>query len=222
MKYLKKYKIFESINEDEIHSICNKYNIQNYTINTDGTIDVEGSVYLSIKNLTKLPLNFNRVSGDFYCFTNYLTTLEGTPKEVGGNFNCHNNQLTTLEGAPQEVGGYFDCDNNQLTSLEGAPQEVGSAFYFHDNKLTNLNGLEFKSFGEIYLRDNPIYPIVKDWINKDNKEELIEYFVDMDIIQEGEDKPKLILMRLETFYEDMDLEMDIDFDEVKKYYEIIE
>jgi hypothetical protein len=44
----------------------------------------------------------------------------------------------------------------------------------------------------------------------------------MDIIQEGEDKPKLIMMRLEAFYDDMNLEMDIDFDEVKKYYKIIE
>jgi hypothetical protein len=82
--------------------------------------------------------------------------------------------------------------------------------------------LEFKSFDEIYLENNPIYTIVKSWINNDNREDLIEYFVDMYIIQEGGDKPKLIMMRLESFYEDMELEMDIDFNEVKKYYEIIE
>jgi hypothetical protein len=29
-------------------------------------------------------------------------------------------------------------------------------------------------------------------------------------------------MRLEAFYEDMDLEMNIDFNKVKKYYEILE
>jgi hypothetical protein len=82
----------------------------------------------------------------------------------------------------------------------------------------SLNGLEFKSFKFIELEGNPIYSIVKDWINNDNKEELIEYFVDMNIIQDN----KLIMVRLEAFYEDMDLEMNIDFNKVKKYYEILE
>jgi hypothetical protein len=220
MKYLKEYKIFESVNEEEIHSVCDKYDIKNYTINTDGTIDVDGNIDLNNKGLTKLPLKFNRVTGFFYCDNNQLTSLEGAPVSVG-NFYCHNNKLTSLEGAPQSVRN-FVCYDNQLTSLEGAPQSVGSDFYCHNNKLTNLNGLEFKSFDEIYLEDNPIYTIVKSWINNDNREDLIEYFVDINIIQEGGDKPKLIMMRLEAFYEDMNLKMNIDFNEVKKYYEIIE
>ncbi len=222
MKYLKKYRLFESVNEKEIHDICNKYNIRNYTINGDGTIDVDGDVNLDDKNLTKLPLNFNRVSGAFYCFYNQLTTLEGAPKEVGGDFYCRDNNLTSLEGAPQSVGGGFYCRDNNLTSLEGVPQSVGGGFYCTNNKLISLKGLEFKSFNHIYLASNPIYTIAEDWIDKDNKEELIEYFVDMNIIQEGEDKPKLIMMRLEAFYEDMELEMDIDWEEVKKYYIVIE
>ncbi len=242
MKYLKNYKIFESVNEDEIHSICKKYGIENYTINTDGNIDVDGNVDLYNKGLIKIPFNFNRVSGffycdnnqltslegapqsvgDFYCRYNKLTNLEGAPKEVGGGFYCRDNQLTSLEGAPQSIGGDFYCYNNKLTNLKGTPNSIGGKFYCSNNKLISLKGLEFKSFYHISLMNNPIYPIVKDWINKDNKEELIEYFVDMNIIQEGEDKPKLIMMRLEAFYEDMDLEIDIDFEEVKKYYEIIE
>ena len=220
MIYLKGYKIFESVNEEEIHSICKEYGIQNYNINTDGTIDVDGNVDLYNKGLIKIPFNFNRVSGFFYCDNNQLTSLRGAPQSVG-DFYCHNNQLTSLEGAPQSVRN-FVCYDNQLTSLEGAPQNFDGVFYCHNNKLTNLNGLEFKSFDEIYLENNPIYTIVKSWINNDNREDLIEYFVDMYIIQEGGDKPKLIMMRLESFYEDMELEMDIDFNEVKKYYEIIE
>lgn len=46
-----------------IESICKKYNIKNYTINSDGTIDVYGNVILSRNYLTKLPLKFGRVSG---------------------------------------------------------------------------------------------------------------------------------------------------------------
>jgi hypothetical protein len=200
MKYLKKWKLFESVNELEIHSLCEEYDIENYTINSDGTIDVDGGVDLGHKGLTKLPLKFNKVSGHFF---------------------CDDNQLTNLKGAPSSVGGIFDCSDNQLTTLKDAPKSVVAEFYCYNNKLISLKGLEFKSFKFIILVGNSIYTIVKEWINNDNHEELIEYFLDMDIIQEGEYKPKLIMMRLEAFYEDMGLEMNIDFDEVKKYYEII-
>jgi len=96
MKYLK---LFESFND--IDSICRKFGIENYTINEDGSIDVDGNVNLNDRKLTKLPLKFGKVSGDFSCNYNQLTTLEGSPKEVGGDFSCNYNQLTTLEGSPK-------------------------------------------------------------------------------------------------------------------------
>jgi hypothetical protein len=61
-------------------------------------------IYLSNKNLTKLPKDL--------------------PQEIDGNFNCGNNKLITLEGSPQkvgapkEVGGGFSCPKNKLTILE--------------------------------------------------------------------------------------------------------
>ena len=82
MKYLKKYGLFES--NTDIDSICKKYGIQNYTINEDGTVYVDGNVSLYERNLSKLPLKFGRVTGNFYCQSNKLTTLEGCPQEVGG------------------------------------------------------------------------------------------------------------------------------------------
>ncbi len=42
MKHLKKYKVFE--NFSDIESILIEYNIRNWTINEDGTVDVEGDV----------------------------------------------------------------------------------------------------------------------------------------------------------------------------------
>jgi hypothetical protein len=135
-------KLFEEYSS--IDKICKKYRIKNYSINTDGTVDVDGDVNLSDKRLKKLPLKFNRVGGDFYCHYNELTTLEGAPKVVGGDFYCSYNQglpwfwlgtLTTLEGSPKEVGGDFYCDNNQLTTLEGSPKEVGGDFICSSNPL---------------------------------------------------------------------------------------
>jgi hypothetical protein len=66
---------------------CNKY-LENYTINPDDTIDVNGGVYLWYKlgDMEELPVKFGKVSGDFSCGFNKLTTLEGFPSYIGDNF----------------------------------------------------------------------------------------------------------------------------------------
>jgi len=122
----------------EIIDICKTYNIENYTINSDDTVDVAGDVNLHHKGLTKLPLKFGKVSGNFTCGDNFLTILEGCPQSVGGYFNCGDNFLTTLEGCPQSVGGYFTCHGNKLIILEFCPQSVGGSFSCSKNKLTTL------------------------------------------------------------------------------------
>ena len=111
-----------------ISLICEKYNIINYTINPDGSIDVNGNVYLDNKKLTELPLTFNKVTGWFECSNNRLTTLKGCPRWVGGSFTCYNNRLTSLEFSPDYVGGYFNCDDNYLTD-NYCDTEIGGGFY---------------------------------------------------------------------------------------------
>ena len=110
MKYLKEWKIFE--NHDNIYEICRKYGITNYTINSDGTIDVDGDVDLSDKGLTKLPLTFNRVIGDFSCsYNNRLTSLEGSPKHIDGYFSCYSNKLINLDHLPEVSGDIYMVNN---------------------------------------------------------------------------------------------------------------
>ena len=138
-----------------IEEICKEYGIENYTINSDGTIDVVGDINLSNRRLTKLPLKFRSVTGDFYCDNNQLTSLEGAPQSVGGSFYCHDNQLTTLEGAPKSVGGNFYCNDNQLTSLEGAPLSIGDSFY-----------CDIYLFEEMIDKTKPILKTRKSWRNE--------------------------------------------------------
>jgi hypothetical protein len=111
-----------------ISLICKKYGIENYTVNDDGSIDVNGDVNLSWYKLTELPLSFNKVTGDFYCSHNVLTSLKGSPKWVGGYFDCYNNQLTSLEFSPEYVGTNFYCYNNDLTD-NYCDTEIGGYFY---------------------------------------------------------------------------------------------
>ena len=117
--------------------ICEKYKIENYTINDDESIDVNGDVDLYNRGLVELPLRFNRVYGDFRCTNNYLTTLEGSPKWVEGDFSCSGNRLTSLEFSPDYVGGDYGTIRNGLTDLVGSPKEVGGNFYCANNELLN-------------------------------------------------------------------------------------
>jgi len=151
MKYLKLFENFE-----DIHKICKKYGIKNYTINNDGTIDVDGDVYLWRKGFTKLPLKFNHVSGDFSCHYNKLTTLEGGPQSVGGDFVCSYNKLTILEGGPKSVGGNFNCGRNNLTTLEGSPNSIDGCFSCSANQLTTLVGCPKSVGGDFNCGRNKI------------------------------------------------------------------
>ena len=105
--------------EQEILTICEKYEIKNYSINPDGSIDVDGDVDLSYKNLDKIPIKFDVVTGMFYCNNNNLTSLENCPNEIKSWFNCSSNKLTSLFGIPNSKNVMYYCAENPLKSLDG-------------------------------------------------------------------------------------------------------
>ena len=104
------------MSEEEIHKICDTIKIDNYTINPDGSIDVEGDVVILIF-INEIPLRFNMVSGNFYCSYNNLSTLKNFPNEVGGETFLYGNPLKSLDGYN---GGYdkLYCDNKDYLILK--------------------------------------------------------------------------------------------------------
>ena len=99
----------QSIKAD-IEAWCEEMEIENYTINSQGEIDVNGDVWLVNKDFKELPYKFGKVNGYF---------------DMGNNPN-----LTSLKNCPNYIGGYFSCRKcTSLDSLEGCPKEVGSDFY---------------------------------------------------------------------------------------------
>ena len=133
-----------------IHDICKQYNITNYTINDDGSIDVNGYVNLINKGLTELPLTFNKVSGYFTCSNNQLTSLKGCPRWVGGNFYCTYNNLTSLEFGPDYVGGGFYCIYNNLTD-NYCDSEISGLFYT-SLKQEGLTDDNYNEWRKLYKR----------------------------------------------------------------------
>lgn len=121
------------ISEEEttkIHKICKVLKINDYSINPDGSIDVNGDIELRHLHLHELPLRFNYVNGNFDCASNWLKTLEDCPRHITGYFDCSRNILTSLKGGPKTIGNGFDCSYNQLTSLEGGPV-VNKSYYYY-------------------------------------------------------------------------------------------
>jgi hypothetical protein len=154
MKYLKLFEAKQ--NESEIAKICKKYSIKNWTINSDGLVDVDGNVILAERNLVSLPLRFGKINGDFSCRDNDLTSLKGSPYEVTSDFLCQRNNLTSLKGCPKSVGVDFWCYENELTSLEGGPSFVGNDYYCEKNNLQTLKGAPRKIFGFFDCNNNKL------------------------------------------------------------------
>jgi len=177
MKFIKLYESFK-----DIDSICEKYGIKNYTINSDGTVDIDGNVNLSYKGLTELPLKFGKVSGYFDCGGNKLTTLEGCPQLVGGRFYCGSNKLISLEFCSQSIGGSFNFNSNQLKDLYGFPE-------FFDN--------------EIYYSSNPVSEIL--YLFEDRFGKVIDLLNEYDVIQQ--DGKVVILDRLEEIFYTLNMEV---------------
>ena len=224
MKHIKPYKIFESTSpnfpttREGVIEVCEKYEIKNYTINDDLSIDVDGGVYLDERNLEYLPLKFNYVSGDFNCDQNELESLEGCPITVDGNFDCYRNKLITLEGCPQTVDGDFYCFGNNLVSLEGCSEIINGTFNCCGNKLKDLEYFPEVN-GDIYILFNPVYSLVRTFIeNEETDSFIIEDFIDYEIVR---NRDTVMLDRLETFIRDNNLKMP-DLEEIKKHYKIIE
>lgn len=145
-KLVFKYKTVSSISKNivdinNINKLCKKYKIKKYTINPDGSIDVDGNVDMGFQHLTKLPLKFNKVSGDFVVGNNQLSTFEGCPNEIGGDFDFFSNRATSLEGCPQIVGGNFAVGYNySIKTLIGAPKVIHGSFNCVATGLMTLQG----------------------------------------------------------------------------------
>jgi hypothetical protein len=165
-------------NEEFIKLFTDTYNIYEYTINDDLSIDVDGDVLLSEVPFKKIPIKFNRVSGSFILSAGNINTLENCPKYVGKSFNCSNNRnLKRLQYSPEYVGKDFiasDCNikdlkdiskdingdvvlsNNKIETLEGLNEYVGGNLNVNNNQLKTLKGAPIKVQGSFDCSGNQL------------------------------------------------------------------
>jgi hypothetical protein len=106
-----------------------------WTLNSEGKVDVDGSVNMGGMKLTKIPVKFGRVY----------------------SFDCGDNNLTTLENAPEICDYRFDCWDNNLTTLDYIPKIINERVTFFGNNLTNyfksIKEEDFKHWDILYWDD---------------------------------------------------------------------
>ena len=216
--------------EDKIHDICRKYNIKNYRINNDMSIDVDGSVDLASEDLQQLPLTFNYINGNFYCELNYLESLHGAPNKVEGDFRCQYNDLRSFYDCPEYVGSSFHCKNNYIESLKYSPNFIGGSFicdfnelksikdikckptrlYINSNRIKTLENFNFIHTKNIYHLNNPINEIWNLFVDNNS----IDHFNELDIIQQN--GRVVILDRLNYFLQDLG-KKEVSKEDIKNY-----
>lgn len=121
------------------------------SIDDDGAVSVDDSVWL-LKDVTKLPIKFKSVQGNFDAYQSGLTSLENFPRYVQNDLILNSNMLLSLQGAPDHVGGNLLLTHNPLTSLEGFPNYVGGkvTITWSENLplLRTLGALEIVVYGK--------------------------------------------------------------------------
>ena len=187
--------------EQEINDICKKYNIENYTINSDGSIDVDGDVDLSYMKLVKIPLKFNKITGVFVCYGNQLTSLEGCPKEVGGGFYCSDNRITDLQGIPSAVNGRLNCKNNNLTTLKGFPMIIYDSLNLQENPLSIIDS-SIEVRGESIYVGSTNLDFSISLLSQEKLKILFEHGIDYDIFSKDGSISKY---RLERMFKDFNI-----------------
>lgn len=140
MKHLNEFATYKHL-EPEQEKFLDQFVNGDWSLHpTTGLVDVNGDVDFNGKSISKIPVSFGFVSGNFKCYANRLRTLDGSPREVGGDFDAFSNPLKSLKNAPLVVGGSFKCSFTNIVNLQGSPREIGGSFNCKYCYVSSLEG----------------------------------------------------------------------------------
>lgn len=123
-------------NKKDIKEWLDYYQIENYEILEDSTVNIHGELNLSYKKLDFIPIHFNLIEGTANFNHNFLTEFPLINIAGGALLICQN-KLTSLENCPQLLSGLAVVQNN-ITSLKGLPDEINGNLLIFKNKITSL------------------------------------------------------------------------------------
>lgn len=113
-----------------IRKWLDKYEIKNYTINDDLTIDIKNVYFNNPKEVDVIPdyIKFRKITGHCDLSNTKIKKISGMPEYCGKFWCAYCDELTSLEGCPKRVGDFICCNCSKLKSLKGCPKEVEGTF----------------------------------------------------------------------------------------------
>ena len=169
--------------KEEIKKWLKEVGVKKYKMNDDLTVDVKGDVDISGKNLTKIPIKFNKINGDFECGHNKLTSLKGCPDTVKGDFDCKDNLIISFEFMPKKITGRYFFWGNDIKSVDFLVAFNENIAYFLIKALSFHSWLPLKNMLKTINEMSSIYKektdIVNNYINviKGKKIKNIDEFI---------------------------------------------
>lgn len=115
--------------KQEISRWLDRNSIDNYIVNDDLSINVNGDVKLYDIKIETLPYKFNIIFGDFRILNCELTTLKNCPNIVYESFACSYNPIHSFNDAPHHVGGNFYCSSTPIKNLTTLQTHFEGKFY---------------------------------------------------------------------------------------------
>ena len=199
----------------KIDTLCKKFKIYGYTLNSDYSINYNSVVNFDNMGLNEIPLKFKKVYS-FSINNNNLKSLRNCPIETK-YFNASYNKIETLEFCPK-ITETIRLNNNKIKSIEGLPDcehinlekneisDISSVInlsYKYLN-LSNNNIIELYPLSlvrSLYIMDNPIYSIILRLCNGSYPDSnWVDSFNSYNIIyNDGVGKPKLFTDNLLLF-----------------------
>lgn len=157
--------------KNEVYNWLFQYNINDFYVKKDLTVDVLGSVDISSQSLIEIPIQFGEVSGNFNCDNNLLTSFQGMPTEIGLALYASNNLISSFEGFPKYIGTSARLLSNEITHLIKLDTKIEKNLYLDYNSIKSLNDFN-GGFGRFLIHnvENELKMI----------EELMPYYTDFD------------------------------------------
>lgn len=107
------------INKELIELFCEEFNIKNYYINDDYSINVYQNVVLDNFIGDELPIKFNKVIGYFSCSKSNIKSFKNFPNFIEYNIYFQGNIIENFQGFPKTVKGRIVLWNSTIKSLDG-------------------------------------------------------------------------------------------------------
>jgi hypothetical protein len=129
--------------------------IDKYTINKDGSIDVNQDVSIA----TRPPVKFNIVKGYFDASLAGLISLDNFPRIIKGFLNISKNRLKNLDNFPEQVA--WDIDLREIHDLENADglllcKANTSQFKYDDDIIEDVLKIKCKLEGVSFKKNSII------------------------------------------------------------------